>query len=173
MLGKNYPEHYNRIVKTIKLAAPFFEDFNLRPSPFNKEQIELEWKEKDSDVPFKAHYLSDGTLRFICLVTVLLQPDKFRPATILIDEPELGLHPYAVNLLASIIRSVSANGTQIIISTQSTDLINGFEAEDVVVADFEGGKTTLRRLDSDSLGSWLDDYTLGELWHKNLLGGRP
>ena len=172
LIKEKHPAEYNRIVKTIKLAAPFFEDFVLRPNPFNNEKIELEWKEKESSVPFKAHYLSDGTLRFICIVTVLMQPEEFMPETIIIDEPELGLHPYAINLLASIIRSVSSE-RQIIISTQSTDLLNGFEPEDILVTDFSNGETTLRRLDGESLKNWLEDYTLGELWHKNLLGGRP
>ena len=172
LIKEKHPTEYNRIVKTIKLAAPFFEDFVLRPNPFNNEKIELEWKEKESSVPFKAHYLSDGTLRFICIVTVLMQPEEFMPETIIIDEPELGLHPYAINLLASIIRSVSSE-RQIIISTQSTDLLNGFEPEDILVTDFSNGETTLRRLDGESLKNWLEDYTLGELWHKNLLGGRP
>ena len=172
LIKEKHPTEYNRIVKTIKLAAPFFEDFVLRPNPFNNEKIELEWKEKESSVPFKAHYLSDGTLRFICIVTVLMQPEEFMPETIIIDEPELGLHPYAINLLASIIRSVSSE-RQIIISTQSTDLLNGFEPEDILVTDFSNGETNLRRLDGESLKNWLEDYTLGELWHKNLLGGRP
>ena len=123
-------------------------------------------------MPFKAHYLSDGTLRFICMVTVLMQPDEFMPETIIIDEPELGLHPYAINLIASIIRSVSAQ-RQIIISTQSTDLLNGFEPENIIVTEFVNGETKLKRLERQPLQKWLDDYTLGELWHKNLLGGRP
>ena len=172
LLKEKYPKEYRRIVKTVKLAAPFFEDFALRPNPFNNEKIELEWKEKESTVPFKAHYLSDGTLRFICMVTVLMQPDEFMPETIIIDEPELGLHPYAINLIASIIRSVSAQ-RQIIISTQSTDLLNGFEPENIIVTEFVNGETKLKRLERQPLQKWLDDYTLGELWHKNLLGGRP
>lgn len=172
MLQEAYPNNYQRIVKTVQLAAPFFEDFSLRPDPLSKEKIELEWKERDGDAPFKAHYMSDGTLRFICLVTVLMQPSKLLPKTILIDEPELGLHPYAINLLASIIRSVSQE-TQLIISTQSTDLLNGFDPENVVVTDFKDGRTSFNRLNSKNLENWLDDYTLGELWHKNLLGGKP
>lgn len=172
LLKEKYIKEYTKIVKTIKLAAPFFEDFALRPNPFNNDKIELEWKEKDSTSPFKAHYLSDGTLRFICIVTVLMQPDEIMPETIIIDEPELGLHPYAINILASIIRSVAVR-RQIIISTQSTDLLNGFEPEDIIVTDFIDGETRLKRLEHQPLQRWLDDYTLGELWHKNLLGGRP
>lgn len=172
LLNNQYPTHYQRIVKTIRLAAPFFGDFHLRPQPDNKEQIELEWSEKGEDIPFKAYQLSDGTLRFICLTTVLMQPQAFQPETILIDEPELGLHPFAIQLLASMLRSTSKK-RQIIVSTQSTDLLNEFEADDVIVADRTEGGTDLHRLDAKSLAIWLEEYSLGELWQKNILGGRP
>ncbi len=163
---------YNRIVKTVRLVAPFFGDFLLRPQPGREDQIELEWTEKGGDVPFKAHLLSDGTLRFICLATLLLQPKALQPETILIDEPELGLHPFAIHLLASLLRSTSKK-RQIIVSTQSTDFLNEFSSNDVIVADRTEGYTHLQRLDSKALASWLDEYSLGELWQKNLLGGRP
>lgn len=172
LLEYRYPSHYTRIVKTVRLAAPFFWDFLLRPQPDSKDQIELEWTEKGEDVPFKAHLLSDGTVRFICLVTVLLQPEEFQPETILIDEPELGLHPFAINLLASLLRSASRK-RQVIVSTQSADLLNEFSSDDVIVADRTEGCTQLHRLDSDALKNWLTEYSLGELWQKNVLGGRP
>ena len=172
LLKDQYSLHYTRIVKTIRLVAPFFGDFLLRPQPDNKDQIELEWTEEGEDVPFKSHLLSDGTLRFICLATVLLQPEKFQPQTILIDEPELGLHPFAINLLASLMRSTS-KARQIIVSTQSTDLLNEFSPDDVIVADRTEGVSHLHRLDSEALESWLNEYSLSELWQKNVLGGRP
>ncbi len=172
LLKEHYPLNYRRIVKIIRLAAPFFGDFLLRPQPDNKEQIDLEWTEKGEDIPFKAHLLSDGTLRFICLATVLMQPEELQPGTILIDEPELGLHPFAINLLASLLRSTSKK-RQVILSTQSTDLLNEFSSEDVIVADRMEGHTYLHRLDSQALENWLTEYSLGELWQKNLLGGRP
>ncbi len=171
-LKKKHSNRYNRIVKTVQLAAPFFGDFFLRSSPENEDQIELEWNERDSDIPFKAHHLSDGTLRFICLATVLLQPSDKQPETILIDEPELGLHPFAITLLASLIRSVSKS-KQVIVSTQSVELLDEFDVEDVVVVDRKAGKSFFRRLKPDELDSWLDEYTLGELWKKNIFGGRP
>ncbi|MCD6009679.1 AAA family ATPase [Halomonas sp. IOP_31] len=171
-LQDQHPSHYKRIVKTVRLVAPFFGDFLLRPQPDSKDQIELEWTEKGEDVPFKAHLLSDGTLRFICLTTVLMQPEELQPETILIDEPELGLHPFAINLLASLLRSTSKN-KQVIVSTQSTDLLNEFSSEDVVVADRTEGYTHLHRLDPKALDAWLNEYSLGELWQKNVLGGRP
>ncbi|TYT74323.1 AAA family ATPase [Desulfobotulus mexicanus] len=172
LLKEQYPSSYNRIVKTIRLVAPFFGDFMLRPQPDSKDQIELEWTEKGEDVPFKAHLLSDGTLRFICLTTVLMQPEKLQPETILIDEPELGLHPFAINLLASLIRSTSKK-RQLIVSTQSADLLNEFSSENVIVADRRQGYTNLHRLDSKALENWLNEYSLAELWKKNVLGGRP
>jgi predicted ATPase len=135
--------------------------------------IELEWFEQsDPDTPYKAHLLSDGTLRFICLTTLLMQPAHLLPDTVLIDEPELGLHPYAINLLADMLKQV-AESKQVIVSTQSVELLNAFRAEDVVVVDREDGASTLRRLDPADLVDWLEDYTLGDLWKRNVLGGRP
>lgn len=170
LLQNKYPESYQKIVKTIRLVAPFFGDFYLRPSLQNEESIELEWFEKGQDVPFKAHLLSDGTLRFICLATVFLQPEELQPEKILVDEPELGLHPYAIKILASLIKTVPK---QVIVSTQSVELLNEFDANDVIVFDRFQGKSLLRRLDEEELEEWLEDYSLGELWKKNLLGGRP
>ena len=170
---KNHNEaHYNRIVKSIKLVAPFFGDFYLRPTVDNDEKIQLEWTEAGQDVPFNASALSDGTLRFICLATVLLQPEGFMPATILIDEPELGLHPYAIAVLGALMRSTSQIH-QLIISTQSVELVNEFEADDLIIVDKTEGASTFKRLDTESLKEWLDEYSLGDLWKKNLLGGRP
>ncbi len=171
-LKQHHPESYGQIVKTIRLAAPFFGDFRLRKGVDNPEQIELEWSELGEDVPFKAHVLSDGTLRFICLATVFLQPEEFQPETILVDEPELGLHPYAIKVLASLIRSTSKT-KQVIVSTQSVTLLNEFEPGDLIVADRKDGASVLRRLGPDGLTEWLKEYTLGELWEKNILGGRP
>ncbi len=172
LLKNQYSSNYSHILKTIQLVAPFFKDFLLRKHPDNKDQIELEWIEKGENTIFKAHSLSDGTLRFICLATLLLQPEELKPKAILIDEPELGLHPFAINLLASLLRSNSKK-RQIIISTQSPSLLNEFSCEDVIVADRKNGVTDLSRLNSDELKNWLDKYSLGELWGKNLIGGRP
>ncbi len=171
-LEKKHNASYQMIVKTIRLVAPFFRDFYLSPNVENNEMIELKWLEKDSDTPFKAHHLSDGTLRFICLAALLLQPQELKPATMIIDEPELGLHPYAINLLAGMIRSASTD-TQIIVSTQSPALVGEFQAGDVIVADRTEHGTRLNRLDESALATWLDDYSLGELWNMNILGGRP
>ena len=171
-LKQNDGAHYKKIVRTIQLVAPFFGDFHLRPTPHNADQIELEWTEKGMDVPLKAHALSDGTLRFICLATVLNQPEKFMPSTLLIDEPELGLHPYAITVLAAQLKAASERH-QVIVSTQSVELVNEFEADDLVVVNRQEGETTFERTSEEKLKSWLEDYSLGEIWKKNIIGGRP
>jgi predicted ATPase len=169
-LRESHPAHYKKIVQTVRLAAPFFDDFTLRPSRLNSDKIHLEWKEKDSDVYMNASALSEGTLRFICLTTLLMQPADLLPSTFLIDEPELGLHPYAIGLLASMLQS-TATKTQIIVSTQSVPLVNQFTSEDLVVVDREEGQSVFRRLDARELSGWLEEYGLGDLWEKNVIGG--
>jgi len=163
-------QYYARIVKTVRMVAPFFDDFNLRPSPLNPDKIRLEWAERGSDTYFNASMLSDGTLRFICLATLLLQPEL--PDTVLIDEPELGLHPYAITLLASLLRS-AAQKTQVVVATQSVPLVNQFTPEEILVVDREGGQSVMRRLSQGEIEHWLDEYGLGDLWEKNIIGGRP
>jgi predicted ATPase len=170
LLREQEPDSYERIVATIQMVAPFFYDFALRPNPLNPRKIRLEWRDRGSEDYFDAHSLSDGTLRFICLVILLLMP--YPPDTILIDEPELGLHPYAIAVLAGLLRS-AATRTQIIVSTQSVTLLNQLEPEDVIVVDRENGASRFHRLDQSELDVWLEGYSLGELWEKNLLGGRP
>lgn len=170
-LQKNFPQHYQRIVRLVQFIAPFFGDFCLRPNTDNPEYIELEWTEKGEDKPFKAHQLSDGTLRFICLATVLNQPEEFLPETILIDEPELGLHPRAIGFLASMLRS-TAKLRQVIVSTQSVTLVNCFSINDLIVVDRKSGLTVFQRHDEQQFAEWLKEYTVGDLWEKNLLGGR-
>jgi len=171
-LREDEKDTYNLIVETVRLAAPFFRDFKLRPRPrLDKEgdTIGLGWMQKDSDYPFHASQLSDGTLRFIALATALLQPDP--PSTILIDEPELGLHPQALDVLANLILQAQ-NRTQLIVSTQSAPLLNAFEPDQIVVIDRKEGESQFRRLETDDLREWLgQDYTLGDLWQKNVYGG--
>ena len=172
LLREKHPNAYTRIRRTVRLAAPFFDDFALEPSALNEEKILLEWRHRRSDAYFSASSLSDGSLRFIALATLFLQPESLRPSVVLVDEPELGLHPYAITLLASLLKQAAVT-TQIIVATQSPLLLDHFEPEDVLVADRVNGATTLRRLDGEKLSGWLEDYSLGQLWEKNEFGGRP
>ncbi|MBB4812164.1 MULTISPECIES: AAA family ATPase [Pseudomonas] len=166
------PEVYEQIRKTIQLAIPFFDDFVLKPVRLDSQEelINLQWRQKNSDYTFWPSQLSDGSIRFICLVTALLQPDP--PSTIIIDEPELGLHPYAITLLGSLLRSASTR-MQVIVSTQSVPLVNEFSIDDLIIVEREKGATVFKRLDEKAFETWLDDYSVGELWEKNILGGRP
>ena len=171
-LRKKQETSYDLIRDSVELAAPFFEDFQLKPLALNENKIRLEWRHRGSDAYFDASSLSDGSLRFIALATLLLQPAKLRPSVILLDEPELGLHPYAITLLASLVKQAAVD-TQIVIATQSPLLLDHFEPEDVLVAERVNGHTEFSRLDSERLKHWLEDYSLGQLWEKNELGGRP
>ena len=171
MLNEKHAAHYQRIVDTIRLIAPFFGDFVHRPG--DVEHVELEWTQKGKpDTPFKALHLSDGTLRFICLATLLLQPIQLLPDTILIDEPELGLHPYAIAVLADIFKQVSEQ-RQLIVSTQSVELVNELNPQDIIVVDQENDASTFKRFTEEELAGWLEQYSMGELWKRNVLGGRP
>lgn len=170
------PTNYAQVRDVVRLAAPFFDDFKLRPVPGKEHLIQLEWVQKGSDYPFLASQLSDGTLRFICMATALLQPSL--PPTLLFDEPELGLHPFALTLLANLFQQAAERyprraSPQLVVSTQSAPLLNHFAPEDVIVVERAEGQSTFRRLESAHLSEWLAEYTLGELWQKNVLGGRP
>ncbi len=172
MLQRAYPDSFSDIENAFRSIAPFFDRFELEPDRSNPEIIRLEWKHVDSDYLFTAVHLSDGSLRMLALLTLLLQPDHLLPTTILIDEPELGLHPAAIELLSEIIKSVSKK-SQIIISTQSPSLVSHFEPEDIIVVELVEKETIFKRLDKKKLEHWLEDYSLGELWQKNIIGGRP
>lgn len=164
---------YRQIVAAIQAVAPFFHDFYLVPTGKpGDENIILRWTHTKHDAPFSANILSDGTARFICLATLLLQPTLYMKDTIIIDEPELGLHPAALNVLADIIHEVSKT-TQIICTTQSVTFANLFAPEDFIVVDAVDGVSSFRRLERKPLESWLKSYGMGDIWAKNLLGGRP
>ena len=171
-LRERHKSSYDVIQRTVRLVAPFFDDFLLKPQALNEDKIRLEWRHRGSEAYFDVSSFSDGTLRFIALATLLIQPASLRPSVVLLDEPELGLHPYAITILAALVKQASVK-TQIILATQSPILLDHFEPEDVLVADRVGGATKIRRLESDKLRSWLNDYSLGQLWEKNEFGGRP
>jgi predicted ATPase len=162
------PSSYRRIVGAIRQVAPFFRDFVLLPE--KNDSIRLRWREADSDAVFSANQMSDGTLRFICLATLLLQPTL--PALVVLDEPELGLHPYAIVQLAGLLRQAGTR-SQVLIATQSVTLMNQFAVDDLIVVERHRGESRFTRPDRGRLEKWLHEYSLGELWEKNLIGGRP
>jgi len=169
-MQEKQPDHFENIQDTLRQIAPFFEKFRLAPSKLNEGKIRLEWKEKGNDAYFNASSLSDGTLRFLCLATLLLQPKL--PMVVLLDEPELGLHPAAVALLADLLSS-AATRAQVIVATQSVTLVNQFEPDSVWAVDRHDNQSVFRHLSQADMTTWLDDYGLGELWEKNILGARP
>jgi predicted ATPase len=170
VLKLTHATRYERIRETIQLAAPFFDNFILEPMAENPDLIRLDWRQKVSDYPFLAHQLSDGTLRFMALTVLLLQPTP--PSMIILDEPELGLHPVAIEVLAALMHEASDH-TQLLVATQSPILINHFEPEDVVVVDRVNGASRFNRLESEPLREWLEDYSLGELVQKNVIEAGP
>lgn len=169
-LRKTHPQHYRNIEDTIRLVAPFFHSLHLEPSPFNQQKIMLEWKEEGSDRFFNTSSMSDGTLRFICLATLLLQPEL--PSVVLLDEPELGLHPYAITILANLLQAASKRA-QVLIATQSVTLVNQFEPSQVYVVERKEKQSVFTHLQEADMEEWLDEYGLGDLWEKNIFGGRP
>lgn len=172
LLQQKFPESYSLIRRTVQRVTPFFDDFLLAPDALNEESIRLAWRHKNSDQYFGASSLSDGTIRFIALATLFLQPEELGPSIILVDEPELGLHPTAITMLASLVKQASVK-SQIILSTQSPLLLDHFQPEDVLVANRVDSGTHFSRLNSEKLAIWLEDYSLGQLWEKNEFGGRP
>lgn len=169
-----YP-NYAKIVRYIQQAMPQFGDFDLVPSERNKNYITLNWRDKTNyQHLFGPHQISDGSLRFMCLATLLLQPKNLLPSVIVLDEPELGLHPSAIAYLAGMIKSASIQ-VQIIIATQSQRLVDEFDLEDIVIVerDRNSNSTIFQRKDTNELSSWLEEYSLSELWEKNVIGGQP
>ncbi len=172
LLQERHAAHFARIERTIRQVLPDFGGFELRPNPLNPDTIQLEWRERNTpDFRFTAADFSDGSLRFVCLAALLLQPAL--PSVLLLDEPELGLHPAAVVILGELLQK-AAERTTVLVSTQSAALLSAFAPEDVIVVDREAGASTFRRLEEAPLKEWLTRYSLGELWEKNVFnGGRP
>ncbi|MDM1501907.1 AAA family ATPase [Myroides marinus] len=169
-IKEEYPKQYNLIVRTIQSVAPYFSDFYLQPN--ENGNVQLFWTSKYSSTIYSSRDLSDGTIRFIALTLLFMQPKL--PSTIIIDEPELGLHPFAISKLSGMIKSVSKKGTKVILATQSTDLISYFEPEDIITVDQVDGESVFKRLDSENLKEWLDTYTIDDLWKRNIINsGQP
>ncbi|KQP36595.1 AAA family ATPase [Methylobacterium sp. Leaf100] len=168
-LRDQYQPYYRRILDALKQVAPFFDDFILESE---NGRVLLRWRETKSDVVFGPHQMSDGTIRAVALLTLLLQPPRLLPSMIVIDEPELGLHPAAVRMIANLVRSAAVD-RQCLVATQSPEFLNEFDVGDVIVVERFGGGSHLRRLPGEQFDRWLDEYSLGDLWDMNILGGRP
>jgi predicted ATPase len=171
-LKERHRDAYDVIVDIIRQVAPFFDEFMLEPDKLNPRFMALRWRERGTPHELGVHQLSDGSLRFMALATLLNLPAGDMPGILIIDEPELGLHPAAIQVLAGLLQAAAVR-SQVIVSTQSVTLINQMEADDVIVVEREGGQSAFRRPEADGLRDWLSDYALGELWEKNVIGGRP
>jgi len=169
--NESYNKNYTEIVDAIRFVIPFFDDFRLDVQKLGEaEKTKLSWTQKGSDFPMQPYHLSDGSIRFICLATALLQP--YPPSTIIIDEPELGLHPEAISILAELIQ-VASTRTQVIVATQSPALVDQFAIQDIIVVNREDGASTFKRLKEEDFSEWLKNYSVGELWTKNVIVGGP
>lgn len=171
----DYRRYYDRIIRHIQRVMPQFGDFSLETLPNNARYVRLNWTDATgSDYLFGPDQISDGSLRFMALTTLLLQPPALLPKFIVIDEPELGLHPGAIAELAGMVLAVSRNA-QILLATQSTRLVDEFLPEHLVVVERDAinRRSIFKKLDTEQLGEWLERYNLSELWEKNVLGGQP
>ncbi|MBF0458277.1 MAG: tetratricopeptide repeat protein [Nitrospirae bacterium] len=172
--------YYERIVSQIGAIFPQFADFVLEPAKRSPNQIEIRWKGKGRQHVFYPNQLSDGSLRFMALTTLLLQPPEWLPRVIIIDEPELGLHPTAVAHLAEMVLTAGEH-VQVIIATQSPHLVDEFEADQIVIVEQEykddngdrTGSSKFKKLDKDEYKEWLLRYRISDLWERNLFGGNP
>jgi predicted ATPase len=174
---KSDPEtqpYYDRIVRHIANVMPQFGDFVLEHSSENPDYIRLNWRDREQRYVLGPHQISDGSLRFMALATLLLEPPQWLPTIIIIDEPELGLHPAAIAELAGMIKMASRH-SQVVVATQAPRLVDEFHADEVRTVEFSGGSvgSVIRRLDEPALADWLARYSLSELWEKNVLGARP
>ncbi len=165
-------EHYNRIIKYIRSVMPQFDDFDLRENELNNDFLSLNWKQSGSEYVFSSNQISDGSLRFMALATLLLQSPERLPSVIVIDEPELGLHPEAISTLAAMVR-IAAENSQVILATQSPTLLDEFTANEIVIVEKRGNSSEFVRKSELELAGWMAEYSLSELWEKNVLGGQP
>jgi predicted ATPase len=171
----SYTKYYDRIVRHIQRIMPQFGDFDMEPIPGNKDYVRLNWKDASgSDYLFDPYQISDGSLRFMALAALLLQPPKLLPKFIVLDEPELGLHPAAIAELSGMVK-IAAQNTQVLLATQSARLVDEFLPDELVIVERDENRhcSTFKKLDSEELSDWLNRYSLSELWEKNVLGGQP
>lgn len=169
---QRFPVIYGRIVSAIRTVLPEFDDFELGPSRLNPNEIILDWRKQGFDYLFGPHQISDGAIRAMALCTLLLQPQEFLPGVIVLDEPELGLHPSALELVAGLLRAASA-AAQVVVATQSQSFLDYFEPDEIITVECQRGESKFNRLGTPQLKQWLADYTIGELWQRNVVGGGP
>ena len=162
-------DRYELICHHIRRVLPGFDCFQIEE---RHGKVALRWRSRLLDKTYGAHLTSDGSLRFFALATLLNLPGEMLPGVLVLDEPELGLHPKAIVLVAAMIRAM-AGARQIIVATQSPLLVDAFDLNEVFVLELRDGRTEITSPDSVQLRSWLDEFSVGELWLKNLLGGRP
>ncbi len=172
MNGYQFPMVYDRIVSTMRKVLPEFGDFELGPSRLNPNDIILDWRKQGFDYLFGPHQISDGTIRAMALCTLFLQPENFLPDVIVLDEPELGLHPNALEIIAGLMRAASEKA-QVIVATQSQTFLNFFEPDEIVIVESQKAESRFDRLDPEKLKDWLEDYSIGDLWQRNVIGGGP
>ena len=169
-LEREDAQRYEMICRQIGRILPGFDRFDIREA-YGK--VALRWRAKRSDKTFGAHLTSDGSLRFFALATLLNLPSDMLPDIVMLDEPELGLHPAAVELVGGMVQSLAAE-RQVIVATQSPQLVSAFDLDEIFTLDLRDGETIARKLSADDYQTWLEDgFTAGQLWQKNLLGGRP
>ncbi len=167
-LRKTDGKRYELIVRQIRRVLPAFKDFVLEEEA---GKVLLRWVGNQSDKIFGSHLTSDGSLRLFCLLTLLNLPPTRLPDVMLFDEPELGLHPHAITLVAEMFKRLSKR-RQILIATQSPYLVDCFELENIIIASANNGETLLRNLPREQYQAWLDDdYQLSDIWLKQVVGG--
>lgn len=159
-------KRYKLIIRQIQRVLPSFGDFELEPL---HGKIALRWQHKYGDKTIGAHLTSDGSLRLFCLMTLLNLPSDMLPDVLFLDEPELGLHPYAITLVSEMLRQVSQT-QQVFVATQSPYLVDCFDLENIIVARLKDGATELKTFDKAAYQQWLDDeYQISDLWLQNIL----
>ncbi len=162
------PDRYEMIEETLRVGFPGFERLNFPPVAAGT--LAMTWKEKTSKHPFFMHQLSEGTLRFLWLVTLLYSPGL--TAITIIDEPEVSLHPELLSLLADLLREASQR-TQLIVATHADRLVRFLEPAEVLAINVnEAGATELQWADELDLDKWLQEYSLDEIWRMGRIGGR-
>jgi predicted ATPase len=170
-IQQQHPATWKDIEELLETVYPQFHSITFPPEGGDGKVV-LRWWERpyEKQAGFSANLLSDGTLKFLCLIAILKSPNP--SPLICIDEPELGLHPDWVKVVAELLQSASER-TQVIVTTHSPQLVSKLRPEQLVVSEKEDGRSLLRPLSGENLEKWLKEFTLGDLWTAGHFGGRP